>query len=664
VTEPYTITIRRIPWTPASAARPLPLGRHVNHDSRSRLYPYQPRRQVILATILHTRRIGILDQGNLGSCFPPGTRVRMADGSERAIEDVRLLERVVTAEGRTGRIVCMFARDEDGGLLRLVLWGHSHLRMTREHPVLTARGYVAAQELRVGDEVALPRYTALEPRTHIVTAEHVTRPSHRLTRGNRWYGIPGRRGLSVGSHVLPDKFELDAAFGRLIGLFLAEGSCDSGKAVWTFSLLERDTLVAETVRLLERYGVTAHVRELPAHHSTKVTVHGTAWNRLLSSLCGDGAGKKRLHPELAAGSPQFLEAVLSGWLAGDGHTRPDRTVEGITISRSLALEMYDIAQALGKHPVLVRAEPTMNRHAASRQPRWTLTMAPGPGRCRQDATHVWRKVRQIVLEDYVGPVYDLEVAGDHSYVAEGVGVHNCTGNAIVGALGSDPDWADLPAKHPVMDEAEAVRLYSAAEKLDGGTGYPPEDEGSSGLSVCKAAKAAGLIAGYANGFSLTDALAALQAGPVITGVDWFDSFDSPGSDGLISISKGAQVRGGHEFTVRGCDVGARTVYCDNSWGTTYGLKGSFLMSWDTWDQLLARQGDVTIPVPLSQPAPVPVPPTPVPPEPVPVPVADGTDRAFASPATLAWARATHTAANKKAARAFRVWAQAKGLWVG
>jgi hypothetical protein len=248
-------------------------------------------------------------------------------------------------------------------------------------------------------------------------------------------------------------------------------------------------------------------------------------------------------------------------------------------------------------------------------------------------------------------------------------VGSCTGNAITGALGTDPDWADLPTGHPTMNEAEAVTLYSHAELIDGDGPYPPNDNGSSGLSVCKAAKNAGLIAGYTNGFSLQDALAALQAGPVITGVNWYDSFDSPASSGLVTISKNASVRGGHEFVVRGCDVGARTVFCDNSWGTSYGLNGSFLMSWDTWQQLLGEQGDVTIPVPLSQPAPVPTPvpptPTPVPPTPVPVPpVADYVDKAFATPATLAWARATHVAANKKAAAAFKAWAQAKGLWVG
>lgn len=44
------------------------LGRHINHDSESRRYEYRPRRARGLASVRHVRRIGILDQGDLGSC--------------------------------------------------------------------------------------------------------------------------------------------------------------------------------------------------------------------------------------------------------------------------------------------------------------------------------------------------------------------------------------------------------------------------------------------------------------------------------------------------------------------------------------------------------------------------------------------------------------------
>ena len=48
-----------------------------------------------------------------GECFPAGTLLRMADGSQRPIEDVRTLDEAVTAEARAGRVVQMASHTYD-----------------------------------------------------------------------------------------------------------------------------------------------------------------------------------------------------------------------------------------------------------------------------------------------------------------------------------------------------------------------------------------------------------------------------------------------------------------------------------------------------------------------------------------------------------------------
>jgi hypothetical protein len=547
------------------------LGRHVEHDPRSRDFPAHLATQIV--SVNHQATGLPLDQGQIGSCFPPGTRVRMADGSERSIEDVRLGERVVTAEGRTGRVIRTMLRDEDSGMVRLILWGHSHLRMTREHPVLTARGYIPAAELRIGDEVALPRYRSDQPLMAISPGELVRR--HK-----------------VGSTVLPEKIGLNEKFGRLFGLWLAEGSADGTKVRWNYGGHEGATLVPETVRLVrEVFGAEAHAVRRP-NGTWWVTLYGIPWNTLFKILGGARVESKRPHPLLCAGSADFLAAMLDGWLDGDGYVRPDGyKIEGVTVSSDLALAMYDIAQALGRHPVLVFAQSPQNRHAARRLPRWTLSLASGLGRCRQDETHVWRKVRELRVEDYVGPVYNLSVEGDESYVAEGVGVHNCTANALCGALNSDPDYTGGPA----LTEKDAISLYELETKLEGEP-YPPNDPGGTGLMVCKAAKQLGMITSYRHTFSLNSALRALVLRPVITGVKWYSSFDTPDESGLVEIAPGARVRGGHEIVADQIDAENNLVWFWNSWGPNYGVGGKFCMSFDTWGQLLQEQGDVTVPI--------------------------------------------------------------------
>jgi len=171
-------------------------------------------------------------------------------------------------------------------------------------------------------------------------------------------------------------------------------------------------------------------------------------------------------------------------------------------------------------------------------------------------------------------------------------VGSCTANALCGALNSLPDFAGGAPRI----EADALNLYREETDLEGKP-YPTYDPGGSGLEVCKAAKKMGWITSYKHAFSVQHALLALVVRPVITGINWYTSFDTPAPSGLVVISSGATVRGGHEVVADQIDAAAKLVWFWNSWGTDYGLGGRFCMSFDTWQQLLAERGDVTVPIP-------------------------------------------------------------------
>lgn len=184
-------------------------------------------------------------------------------------------------------------------------------------------------------------------------------------------------------------------------------------------------------------------------------------------------------------------------------------------------------------------------------------------------------------------------------------VGSCTGNAEVGILMSQPLWYPGLA----LTEKDALELYHEATKLDRIPGtYPPNDTGSSGLAVMKAAVKAGFIDAYKHAFSIAAALKALQSVPFIGGNPWYDSFDSPDKNGVISIQEGAVIRGGHEWAFNGVTLEfnhdgsideENSLYdCWNSWGTSFGIGGAFKMSVATHRILMMKEyGDVTVPVP-------------------------------------------------------------------
>ena len=201
---------------------------------------------------------------------------------------------------------------------------------------------------------------------------------------------------------------------------------------------------------------------------------------------------------------------------------------------------------------------------------------------------------------------------------------SCTGNAGIGALGTDPYYSTVAgvsgrglsrrgttqAAHYSLDEPGAVQLYSDATRLDDYPGgyYAPdwEDSGSDGLSVAKALKAAGEISGYTHTFTLDDALKALGVTPVITGVNWYSNMFDPDTDGRVYPT--GTIAGGHEFVVDEIDATNQRVWFTNSWGESWGVNGRAYLTFADWGDLLGQQGDVTIFTPLTQPTPQPTPP--------------------------------------------------------
>jgi len=168
---------------------------------------------------------------------------------------------------------------------------------------------------------------------------------------------------------------------------------------------------------------------------------------------------------------------------------------------------------------------------------------------------------------------------------------SCTAEALCGALDSNPNFAGGTP----LDQANAIAVYKDETALEGDP-YPPNDPGGSGLMVCKAAKQMGLISSYKHAFGIQHALEALVLRPVITGINWYTSFDTPSPSGLVEIAPGATVRGGHEIVADEIDAPNELVWFWNSWGTEWGLGGRFCMTFETWDQLLKEKGDVTVPI--------------------------------------------------------------------
>ena len=382
------------------------------------------------------------NQGQVGSCFPAGTLVRMGDGSQKPIEKVQLLDEVLTAEGRVRKVMRTMVRPHVGSVLRVCVWGNRHIRCTAEHPFLTKTGYKPAESLQKSDWIAIPKFLpqkveSIVPSEYIkVTEKSVKRKSMAHAGSVVNYHIPGKSPSQVVRKPLPELIVLNEQFGMLCGLFIAEGSITSGKIVFTFNKNEEHTLAAEVVRIFsEEFGVKCNVVcNRGQKQVCEVKAYGTGWCRLFESLFGSGSAVKRLHPDIASGPKDFLEAILKGWQLGDGLGDPERC-GGVTVSHSLAMNMYDVANALGHNPTVETLNVKINpKHKIKHRHMRYIVAWPSHGqshpkldRFQSDESVMWRKFAKCEPEPFSGWVYNLEVEDDHSYVVEGVGVHNCNG---------------------------------------------------------------------------------------------------------------------------------------------------------------------------------------------------------------------------------------------
>ena len=613
-TTVHTITRRAIPEV---AVEGRPLGRHVNHDSRSLNYLVAPDGTV--ATARWNRVIPVLDQGQVGSCHDSDTDILTSTGW-LPFADLTFHHKVATVNPVTREM----AYEHPTRVVRMKYTGNMHtvsnmrhdFSVTPDHTMLVRKWDEGARTLKPNFEFVpmkdLDWYTGLME-TVVFNGTTPHDGTYRIP------GIPGyKRATQRDDLVVPMRSWL-----KFLGVYLAEGTILNNVG---------SKIQIAAVNIHEKVFVRQVLAELgvpPLELKDRFTFYSARiWRHLEAlGLKGVYASEKFVPDFVFDLSAADIDAFLEGHREVDGSQGGGRWTHHTSSPRLSEDLQRLIFLAGGRIGVSVRAPRTSTMSDG----RIVVGRSPEHGVRHLKGSRSWiERQKDVRFTYYDGLVYCAEVPSHHTLVTRRGGKvlisGNCTGNAATGALGTEPDYDSLKAQLEQglqLNEAEALKLYSAAENIDGDGPYPPNDHGSSGLSVAKAAQNAGLISGYTHITSIAAAQTAIQAGPFIVGTDWYTSFDTPDSNGVVAIAKGATVRGGHEYECIGYDAKTDLWEMVNSWGTTFGVDGHFFYSTATFKALLANQGDATVLIPLSAPAPTPTPPpAPTPPATVTVVVDD------------------------------------------
>lgn len=406
-------------------------------------------------------------------CFRPDQIVTTRRG-HIPISKVVVGDEVLTHRGRWHRVAQVHVREYQGELIGLGsvgakrMWctpGHSILSRYRKKSVIWHSTQKAwrwnllrsskpepalwklASTVEGGDQVLLPvdvaSYEEAVPRWSL--ASH-----HTLEEAGLLYPtLTGRYGASIPRPVgrrhhlgigVPTMVEVDEPLAEVLGLYLAEGCVVRRQRhrqeelteaiVFAFHRKESDLhdLVIRVLR--ERFGVRPKLSFIG--NTARLIAHSRVLAEAFAREFQCGAPQKSAPEWLRRAPRRIIAAWIRGLFKGDGHRTSGGTWALRITSQSLAYQAVDAIRSLGftaslkDYPSSVQDGHRVYSVSVSQRNR--LFDALISGACPDPAKdEQWVSVRTPSTAAYSGPVYDLTIEEDHSYVVEGQAVSNSFG---------------------------------------------------------------------------------------------------------------------------------------------------------------------------------------------------------------------------------------------
>jgi len=418
------------------------------------------------------------------NCFVPGTLITMADGTVKPIEEVNEGDLVLSHLGIPRMVKSTYTRQVDEELLEVKFRGNNQrIYATKEHPFFVfrpgscvncdtpiKRSSRAISQLLGKHYCSSPCYYEKK----VANSELLKDRSGEFVEASDLTDCD-----FVTTPIIPltEQVPLTLEQARLIGLFLAEGYYELNSrqdnervgVMWAFHKNEENTLGRSVIDLMRKeFGIECACRTT-GENSIAITTktNRDAVDFFSNWVLGDGSNTKTLHPDLLTAPPQIQKEIVRGWFEGDGsfiETKTDFRLTGSTASVSLANQLHLILLRLGISARLCRAESVGRRRLvldgitrivddpSKTYVSWAISCGGGwiddfvldtvyedryaitlEGRGGVQNTPALRFLNGYHLQiienidpiEYKGVVHNLEVDVDNSYIANGVGVHNC-----------------------------------------------------------------------------------------------------------------------------------------------------------------------------------------------------------------------------------------------
>jgi intein/homing endonuclease len=418
-------------------------------------------------------------------CFGPETQILMGTGSAKSISSVVEGDTVITHKGNVRNVTKVFKREYKGVVYKVE--NHAWKRfpetiVTPEHPYfLNGKEFKPISEMqsavfkwkcfklaKMGDYASLPINYEISPDKEISYTDYVEKETTVENGLIRIKGLTGKR--------IPTTYPLDYDFGWIVGYFLAEGFFAKDKrnvvrsgcfrSAITFCSDVRETEYHEKIRAFAtKLDLTTSEFKSKSSMGYTVDIYNKTLCELFAVLCGEKSDQKRLHPKLMNSNLDFLKGVLDGFDDGDGTKKVIYFRELTTCSYTLSSQLFLIAARLGLSPRLTKLTRKDSENGKPRQQPYRVyyvnvnrQQIQNRTRFKVENGYNQYRVDKIEKAEYEGLVYNIEVDGDNSYIANGVAVHNCNKPSTAGLI-----YPRFEIAHNVLSVQEAWEMISGGK---------------------------------------------------------------------------------------------------------------------------------------------------------------------------------------------------------
>lgn len=419
-------------------------------------------------------------------CFVPGTPVVTHDGLRKSIEDFKIGDLVISHKNNTRKVTNTFEHLVNEEVYKIYVSGqHEPLIVTGEHPFLINNldhfRYCGCEE-NCGEE--LPKRAREINTRHKVG--HYNKGKGRITRESKCLDKPERNETNIKWEVAQNIKEGDELLcpiqnqciinamsedkAWLLGLFVAEGCYIKSKnkqgkflKAVRFALnlkKEKDTLGKKVREIIKKeYGLDAKFYESPDRNCLEVRVYSRQIADEFYAFCGEYSYEKYIREDILHWTLDLQKAFIKGLFQGDGYYKktPAPTISWATGSKNLVDQVRKILTNLGigcVYVVRAKSQDKLAKHDAhiisitgnfARELGKFIWETDCPISTKAQKLNFIQKIENEYISyritkiekiKYKGPVYNIEVDGDNTYLAGQAGyiTHNCKTDPVISTV--------------------------------------------------------------------------------------------------------------------------------------------------------------------------------------------------------------------------------------